>query len=224
MSPGPSCGDGVVNGPEACDDGNPQDGDGCNVDCVESGSEVWTRNYGGEDAGNARARGVAVDDSGNVIVVGEEFVVGQNANVWLRKYTPDGEVLWSRGWDGPSSGDDIAYAVAVTPEDDYVVTGEQYVAGDGADIFVERWAPDGESLWKLSHSGDERARRPRVRGGGRARRHDRGDRRGVQADRAAQRVGAADGPDGKEIWTDTFDANAGNDRGNAVAFDVRRAT
>jgi cysteine-rich repeat protein len=131
MSLGPSCGDGVVNGPEACDDGNPQDGDGCNVDCVESGSEVWTRGYGGEDAGNARARGVAVDGSGNVIVVGEEFVVGQNANVWLRKYTPDGEVLWSRGWDGPSSGDDIAYAVAVTPEDDYVVTGEQYVAGEG---------------------------------------------------------------------------------------------
>jgi cysteine-rich repeat protein len=45
--PGPSCGDGVVNGPEACDDGNPKDGDGCNVDCVESGSEVWTRQLSG---------------------------------------------------------------------------------------------------------------------------------------------------------------------------------
>jgi cysteine-rich repeat protein len=220
MSLGPSCGDGVVNGPEACDDGNPQDGDGCNVDCVESGSEVWTRGYGGEDAGNARARGVAVDGSGNVIVVGEEFVVGQNADVWLRKYTPDGEVLWSRGWDGPSSGDDIAYAVAVTPEDDYVVTGEQYVAGDGADIFVERWAPDGESLWKLSHSG--------ASGLG-----DRGFGVAVADDGTIAVTGEEYkliglhnvwvrlmDPEGTEIWTDTFDANAGNDRGNAVAFDA----
>lgn len=218
--PGLRCGDGVVNGPEACDDGNAKDGDGCNVDCVESGSEVWTVNYSGEDAGNARARGVAVDGSGNVIVVGEEFVVGQNANVWLRKYTPDGEVLWSRGWDGPSSGDDIAYAVAVTAEDDYVVTGEQYVAGEGADIFVERWAPDGESIWKLSHSGDS--------GLG-----DRGFGVAVAADGTIAVTGEEykliglhnvwtrlmDG-DGIEIWTTVFDANAGNDRGNAVAFDA----
>ena len=220
-APGPSCGDGVVNGPEACDDGNAVDGDGCNVDCVESGSEVWTVGYGGEDAGNARARGVAVDGSGNVIVVGEEFVVGQNANVWLRKYTPEGEVLWSRGWDGPSSGDDIAYAVAVTAEDDYVVTGEQYQAGEGADIFVERWAPDGTSIWKQSHSSDS--------GLG-----DRGFGVAVAEDGTIAVTGEEykliglhnvwtrlmDG-DGTEIWTTVYDANAGNDRGNAVAFDAK---
>jgi cysteine-rich repeat protein len=215
---GPGCGDAAVNGPEACDDGNAVDGDGCNVDCVVSGSEVWTQGYGGEDAGNARARGVAVDGAGNVIVVGEEFVVGQNANVWLRKYTPAGEVLWSRAWDGPSSGDDIAYAVAVAAGDELVVTGEQYLAGEGADIFVERVAPDGEQIWRLSHSGD-------------AGLGDRGFGVAVDADGNIAVTGEEykliglhnvwtrlmDG-DGTEIWTDVFDANAGNDRGNAVAF------
>lgn len=29
----PACGDGVLNGTEGCDDGNAQNGDGCNVDC-----------------------------------------------------------------------------------------------------------------------------------------------------------------------------------------------
>jgi cysteine-rich repeat protein len=217
-APGPGCGDGEVNGPEACDDGNAKDGDGCNVDCVQSGSELWTQGYGGEDAGNARARGVAVDGEGNVTVVGEEFVVGQNANVWLRKYTPDGDVLWSRAWDGPSSGDDIAYAVAVDGADDLVITGEQYVAGDGADIFVAKLAPDGETIWQLSHSGQ----------GGLG---DRGFGVAVDADGNIAVTGeeyALIGlhnvwtrlmdADGTEIWTDVFDANAGNDRGNAVAF------
>lgn len=219
--PGPGCGDGVVNGPEACDDGDAVDGDGCNVDCVESGSEVWTVGYGGEDAGNARARGVAVDGSGNVIVVGEEFVVGQNANVWLRKYTPDGEVLWSRAWNGPSSGDDVAHAIAVTPEDDYVVTGEQYEAGEGADIFVERWSPSGTSLWKQTHSS--------ASGLG-----DRGfgvavapDGRIAVTGEEYKLIGLHNvwtrlmDAEGAEIWTQVFDANAGNDSGNAVAFDLK---
>lgn len=37
-----SCGDGFVDPGEQCDDGNSVDADGCNVDCVTSGSEVWS--------------------------------------------------------------------------------------------------------------------------------------------------------------------------------------
>jgi cysteine-rich repeat protein len=215
---GPGCGDGEVNGPEACDDGNPVDGDGCNVDCVQSGSEVWTVGYGGEDAGNAIARGVAVDAFGNVIVVGEEFVVGQNANVWARKYTPEGDELWTRAWDGPSSGDDRAYAVAVDPDGDYVITGEQYEAGEGADIFVAKLAPDGETVWQFAHSGDSGL----------------GDRGfGVAVDPVGNIAVTGEeykliglhnvwtrlmDADGAEIWTQVHDANAGNDAGRAVAF------
>ena len=61
VGPGPGCGDGEVNGPEACDDGNNAGDDECNADCVLPGTLLWTRNYTGEDAGNARARGAAVD-------------------------------------------------------------------------------------------------------------------------------------------------------------------
>ncbi len=35
------CGDGVEDPGEQCDDGNDQNADGCNVDCVESGSWLW---------------------------------------------------------------------------------------------------------------------------------------------------------------------------------------
>jgi len=36
------CGDGEIEGVEACDDGNDADEDGCNADCVESGTLLWS--------------------------------------------------------------------------------------------------------------------------------------------------------------------------------------
>ncbi|MBK9754301.1 MAG: hypothetical protein IPO88_12485 [Nannocystis sp.] len=215
---GPHCGDAEVNGPEACDDGNAVDGDGCNVDCVQSGSELWTEYYPGDDAGNARARGAAVDADGNVIIVGEEFVVGENANAWARKYSPDGDILWSFSWNGDSNGDDILHAVAVAPDGDLVMVGETYVAGDGADMLFLKLGPDSKPVWQMTYSSDSGL----------------GDRAfGVAVDPQGNIAVTGEeykliglhnvwtrlmDPDGLEIWTDTYDANAGNDAGNAVAF------
>ena len=215
---GPHCQDSITNGAEACDDGNAVDGDGCNVDCIFSGSELWTAYYPGDDAGNARARGAAVDNEGNVIIVGEEFVVGQNANAWARKYSPAGDILWSWSWNGKSSGDDILYAVAVTPENDLVMVGETYVAGNGADMLFVKLGPDSKPVWQLTHSGGTAF----------------GDRAfGVAVDPAGNIAVTGEeykliglhnvwtslmDPDGLEIWSDVYDANAGNDAGNAVAF------
>jgi len=215
---GPRCGDGKVNGAEPCDDGNAVDADGCNLDCVISGSALWTRGYTGEDAGNAIARGAVVDGSGNVIIVGQEFVVGQNANVWARKYDPAGDELWTWTWQGDSNGDDIAYAVALTPDGDLVVVGETFVQGEGADMFFFKLGPDSKPAWQLTYTSP----------------NGQGDRAyGVAVDAAGniavtgteyKLIGLDNvftrvmDQDGVEIWTDVVDANAGNDGGNAVAF------
>ncbi len=215
---GPRCGDGEVNGPEPCDDGNAVDADGCNIDCVISGSELWTRGYTGEDAGNARARGAVVDLDGNVIIVGEEFVVGQNADVWARKYDPAGDELWTYTWQGDSNGDDIAHAVALTPDGDLVIVGETFVQGEGADMFFFKLGPDSKPVWQLTYTSP----------------NGQGDRAlGVAVDPAGniavtgteyKLVGLDDvftrvmDQDGVPLWTDVVDANAGNDGGNAIAF------
>ncbi len=215
---GPHCGDGSVQGPEACDDGNDVDGDGCNNNCVISGSELWSRGYAGEDAGNARARGVAVDGWGNVIIVGQEFVVGQNANVWVRKYTPDGDVLWTWTYNGPNIGDDIAHAVAVDSDGDIVIVGETYVLGEGADMLFVRLGPDAEPVWQQTHSSasglGDRAFGVAINGDGQIAVTGE-EYRLIGLHNVWTRL--MDG-DGAEIWTDVYDANAGNDVGRAVAF------
>jgi len=215
---GPGCGDGEVNGPEACDDGNNLGDDECNADCVLPGTLLWTRNYTGEDAGNARARGAAVDASGNVIVVGEEFVVGQNANVWARKYTPDGEVVWTWSWNGASNGDDIAHAVAIDPAGDLVIVGETYVGGSGADMLFVKLGPDSKPVWQKTYNGPgnlgDRAYGVAVDGTGNI----------AVTGEEYKLIGLHNvwtrlmDKDGTTIWTDAYDANAGNDAGHAVAF------
>jgi cysteine-rich repeat protein len=52
---GPRCGDYVTNGPEVCDDGNTEDGDGCNADCL-----------GYRTCGNGIVEQGEVCDDGNV--------------------------------------------------------------------------------------------------------------------------------------------------------------
>ena len=43
MGPAPFCGDGMIMAPfEECDDGNSEDGDGCNSDCVASAKLLWS--------------------------------------------------------------------------------------------------------------------------------------------------------------------------------------
>ncbi len=39
------CGDGVEDPGEQCDDGNDQNADGCNVDCVVSGARLWSQDH-----------------------------------------------------------------------------------------------------------------------------------------------------------------------------------
>jgi large repetitive protein len=54
----PVCGNGVVQGAEACDDGNSTSGDGCELDCTISGSEV---------CGDGNLTGVEACDDGNTV-------------------------------------------------------------------------------------------------------------------------------------------------------------
>ncbi|MCA9713662.1 MAG: hypothetical protein H6713_21840 [Myxococcales bacterium] len=214
------CGDGAQNGPpdaEACDDGDDVNGDGCNVDCVVSGTPLWTDVYPGEDAGNSIAHGVAVDSSGDVFVVGETFVVGENANIMIRKYSSEGELLWSQSIDGPGGGVDAARGVAIDREDNIVVVGEVFEAGNNADIWIRKADNDGNELWTLQINGDDGL----------------GDAaRGVAVDaddniivtgESYHLIGLTDvwtakfGPEGDEWWINEYDHEGGNDGGYGVS-------
>lgn len=119
------CGDGVTqaSGGEACDDGNDVDGDGCNLDCRESGAVVWK---------HALPRGGTAYDV-DVAVDGEIYVAGQadalaGPSAWAARLDPaDGEVAWTYEL-APSGVDTEAFFTAVAQGEGGVILGGRYDA------------------------------------------------------------------------------------------------
>ncbi len=74
-SPTPVCGDGKVEAPEQCDDGNTTSGDGCEADCTTPGTGGGG---GGGDDGGAGGGGGVMAVCGNGVVEGFEDCDDQN--------------------------------------------------------------------------------------------------------------------------------------------------
>lgn len=82
-----TCGDGLTEAPELCDDGNLQDADGCNHDCVPSGTPLWTIVENGQVGGDDIAYAVALMPDGDIVATGR--TAGDSGDVWMSRYDPD---------------------------------------------------------------------------------------------------------------------------------------
>jgi hypothetical protein len=117
-----------------------------------SGAVLWTRQFGTADEDYFAA--VTVDWGGNVIVVGWTFgdmagARGQGDPV-VRKYAPNGSVLWTRQF-GTASNDQ-ASAVAVDSIGNVFVVGHTWGALSGAnkgqtDAFLRKFDSSGIVQW-----------------------------------------------------------------------------
>ena len=106
---------------------------------------LWTRQFE-----PATGRGVALDPSGNVFVAGSTTgsLGGTNGgafDVFLRKYDPVGDVLWTRQFGTEASEE--AWAVAVDASGNAYVVGTTTVGVADDDVLLLKYDPDGALLW-----------------------------------------------------------------------------
>ena len=105
----------------------------------------WVREFG--TTGNDYAGGVAVDPSGNAVMVGgsSDFTAA-----FVNKYDPSGNVLWSHefplGFGGAGFvGTDRLGNIYVVGGTTVSLVGQPYAGA--SDIFVRKYSPSGDELW-----------------------------------------------------------------------------
>ncbi len=104
-------------------------------------SVEWVAFWGG--AGSEYPRGVAVHGEG-IYVVGSTTSYGSGReDIYLLKYSPNGELLWSRTWGGPSY--DFAGGIAASGERVYIA-GLTAVSGRAWSVLLS-YNSDGVLLW-----------------------------------------------------------------------------
>ena len=114
-----------------------------------SGTEQWVRLFGEPDL-DEEATGVAVDAAGNVLVLGT-LETARRSDVFLRKYDPAGNVLWSQETGSPSG--DPTVGLAVDAAGNAYVAGYTYGALPGqthvgdSDLFLMKFDPGGGAVW-----------------------------------------------------------------------------
>lgn len=108
------CGDGVLQGDqdEACDDGDQVDGNGCNTDCIVSGTLLWSDIVDGTQNGiSDGASAVAIAPDGTIFTAGiADTPTAELNKIWLRRYTSDGSAVWTeiRSVDGDLQATDLS--------------------------------------------------------------------------------------------------------------------
>lgn len=131
------CTDGEIDDGEICDDGDALDGNGCNQDCVPSGTPLWTIAFDGASSLDDRFLSVTVGNDGTIFAGG--FEGAESAELGLVvAYDPEGVLKWSQNF--TVGGEDSAvYGIAASADGPiYAATANSLGVGE-----LSRFSADG---------------------------------------------------------------------------------
>ena len=116
------------------------------VKYAANGERLWERTHGGSGADDAKD--VAVDDDGNVFIVGVMSSVPGSTEFTTLKYNPAGALQWSAAYRRDESGENQPYAVGVDPGGNVIVSGRSIVSGSTTyALSTIKYSADGVQLW-----------------------------------------------------------------------------
>ncbi|MBX7080149.1 MAG: hypothetical protein K1X88_13215 [Nannocystaceae bacterium] len=149
------CGNAVVEGDEACDDGNRSTGDGCNPDCVRSGEVAWSVVVGDQPVGFDGAFAIEAIGDGDIVVSVSTSLTPDSTAAGVWRLDANGSIVWQ--WQHPELAwpDPYGWGLDVLRVDGKDVIG---TATTGTPEGVWRTAAatlgdDGELRWTLEFDG-----------------------------------------------------------------------
>jgi uncharacterized delta-60 repeat protein len=122
----------------------------------DDGDQDWVKRYTGTgDLAEDIAHDLALDSDGNVYVTGGATREGSGMDYTTVKYNDEGDKKWTKKYNGPGNGADIANAIAIDADDNVYVTGGS--VGTGAsfnnDYATVKYDKDGNTQWARRYNG-----------------------------------------------------------------------
>jgi uncharacterized delta-60 repeat protein len=117
--------------------------------------EAFVNRYDGPAHADDEASAMKIDSDGNVYVTGTSAGIGTGMDYLTIKYSPEGDRLWVRRYDGPAHGADSTHALALDSDGNVYVTGESLGVGTEMDYATIKYDPDGHELWVRRYDGPD---------------------------------------------------------------------
>ncbi|OGU41469.1 MAG: hypothetical protein A2315_01740 [Ignavibacteria bacterium RIFOXYB2_FULL_35_12] len=122
-----------------------------------AGVQLWAHRYNGSGSSSDIAYAITVDTSGSAIVTGGSIGSGTNYDYLTIKYSPTGDTLWTRRYNGPKNSKDIAYSIALDDSGNIFITGESEGTIGTHGIFEDyatiKYSPEGVFQWAARYNG-----------------------------------------------------------------------
>src|SRR4030095_12279596 len=115
--------------------------------------QEWLERYDGNPNFDDYATCMTIDDSNNLYIGGGIVNAGNNSDLVILKYTPSGNLLWSRTFNGVFSHWDEAVDIAFSPStSSIIITGFTENQNTYFDIVTLNYSLQGELRWtKIYH-------------------------------------------------------------------------
>ncbi len=117
------------------------------IACFDSsGRKLWQRTY--DAAGKVDVcQAACLDPEGNLIVTGQSTGAGSSFDIATLKYSPSGQLLWARRYNGPAGSADRGWCLATDEQGNIVVGGNSVGAASFPDLLLLGYSKEGDTLW-----------------------------------------------------------------------------
>ncbi len=116
-------------------------------------SQQWAARFNGSANQNDLCYALTLDQSGNVIVTGYSTNNSTNKDMQTIEYSPTGNILWSRSYDGTVHGGDYSLAVTTDAAGNVYITGRSDNGNTSSDITTIKYNMSGVQQWVALYDG-----------------------------------------------------------------------